>query len=149
MPLTDLTYQVICSHSISKVETELVIMIPISEQEELAIDKGLLITTRNGFKFAIDKSTVICYGEIDFHDNSDDFDVIQGMNWLDHLGALGICVPSDYNYEEHCCYSPNKSYRYYDTTNPAVVAQYMHARLGKPQRCCIFKEKRNGLHKVA
>jgi hypothetical protein len=25
----------------------------------------------------------------------------------------------------------------------------MHARLGKPQRCCIFKEKRNGIHRVA
>ena len=62
MPLTDLTYQVICSHSINKIETERIIMIPISEQEELAIDKGLLVTTRDGFKFAIDKSTVICYG---------------------------------------------------------------------------------------
>ena len=149
MPLTDLQYQVICSRSISKVETELIIMIPISEKEEAALDKGLLVTKRDGFQFTIDKSTVICYGEIDFHDSSDDFDVIQGMNWLDHLGLLGIGVPSDYNYEEHCCYSPIKSYRYYDTTNPAVVAQYMHARLGKPQRCCIFKEKRNGVHRVA
>ena len=149
MPLTDLTYQVICSRSISKVETELVIMIPISEKEEAALDKGLLVTKRDGFQFTIDKSTVICYGEIDFHDSSDDFDVIQGMNWLDHLGALGVCVPSDYSYEEHCCYSPIKSYRFYDTTNPAVVAQYIHARLGKPQRCCIFKEKRNGIHRVA
>lgn len=149
MPLTDLTYQVICSRSISKVETELIIMIPISEKEELALDKGLLVTNRDGFQFTIDKSTVICYGEIDFHDGSDDFNVIQDMNWLDHLGALGICVPSDYVYEEHCCYSPIKSYRYYDTTNPAVVAQYMHARLGKPQRCCIFKEKRNGVYRVA
>ena len=45
MPLTDLTYQVICSRSISKLETELVIMIPISEKEELALDKGLLVTS--------------------------------------------------------------------------------------------------------
>ena len=141
MPLTDLQYQVICSRSISKVETELIIMIPISEKEELTLDKGILIAKRNDFTFTIDKSTVICYGEIDLHDGSDDFEVIQGMNWLDHLGALGICVPSDYSYEEHCCYSPIKSYRYYDTTNPAVVTQYIHGRLGKPQRCCIFKEK--------
>ena len=149
MPLTDLKYQVICSRSISKAELELIVMIPISEKEEAALDKGLLVTKRDGFIFTIDKSTVICYGEIDFHDGSDDFEVIQGINWLDHLGALGICVPSDYVYEEHCCYSPNKSYRYYDTTNPAVVAQYIHARLGKPQRCCIFKEKRNGINRVA
>ena len=76
MPLTDLHYQVICSRSISKVETELIIMIPISEKEEAALDKGLLVTKRDGFQFTIDKSTVICYGEIDFHDSSDDFNVI-------------------------------------------------------------------------
>ena len=119
-------------------------MIPISEKEELALDNGLLVTTRNGFTFSIDKSTVICYGEIDFHDNSDDYNAIQCMNWLDHLGVLGICVPSNYDYDKHCCYSPNKFCKFYDTTNPAIVAQYIHARLGKPQRCCIFREKRNG-----
>lgn len=119
-------------------------MIPISEKEEKLLDNGFLRTVRNGFSFGIDKRNVICYGEIDFRDGSDDFEVIQGMNWLDHIMGLGICVPSDYNYEEHCCYSPTKRYRYYDTSNPAIVAQYFHGRLGKPQRCCIFKEKRNG-----
>lgn len=148
MPLTDMKYQVICSRFISKIESEQIIMIPISEKEELDLDKGLLVTTRNGFGFTINKSNVICYGEIDLHDDSDDFKVIQGMSWLDHLYDLGICVPSDYNYEEHCCYSPTHKYRYYDTTNPAIVAQYIHARLGKPQRCCIFKEKRNGIRRV-
>lgn len=149
MPLTDLKYQVICSRSISKIESEFIIMIPISEKEETALDKGFLVTKRDGFMFTIDKSNVICYGEIDFNDSSDDFKVIQGMNWLDHLGSLGLCVPSDYVYEEHCCYSPIKSCRYYDTTNPAVVAQYIHAKLGKPQRCCIFKERRNGINRIA
>ena len=148
MPVTDLTYQVICSHSISKLEVELIIMISISEKEELALDKGLLVTKRDNLVFTIDKSNVICYGEIDFHDNSEDFDVIQGMNWLDYLSSVGLSVPSDYNYEEHCCYSPTKRCRYYDTTNPAVIAQYIHARLGKPQRCCIFKERRNGINRV-
>lgn len=148
MPLTDMKYQVICSRFISKIESEQIIMIPISEKEELDLDKGLLVTTRDSFIFTINKSNVICYGEIDLHDGSDDFKVIQGMNWLDHLYNLGICVPSDYNYVEHCCYSPIHKYRYYDTTNPAIVAQYIHARLGKPQRCCIFKEKRNGIKRV-
>ena len=148
MPLTDMTYQVICSRSINKLESELIIMIPISEKEELAIDNGFLQTTRDGFTFSIDKSTVICYGEIDFSTNSDDFDVIQDMNWLDHLDSIGIPVPADYDYKEHCCYSPNKFYRYYDTTNPAVITQYIHGRLGKPERCCIFKEKRYGVRRV-
>ena len=149
MPITDLEYQVICSHSTTKNESEQIIMIPISEEEELALDDGLLVAHRNGFTFCIEKTNVICYGEIDFRDGSEDFEVIQGMNWLDHVQGLGVCVPSDYDYEEHCCYSPLKSYRYYDTSNPAVAAQYMHARLGKPQRCCIFREKRNANGRVA
>lgn len=148
MPITDLTYQVICSHSSISNEVEQIIMIPISEKEELALDNGILHTVRNGFTFTIESKDVICYGEIDFHDNSDDFDVIQGMNWLNWIQGLGICVPSDYSYEEHCCYSPIKSCRYYDTSNPAVVAQYNHAVLGKPKRVCIFKEKHYGARKV-
>lgn len=123
-------------------------MIPISEKEELALDKGLLHTTRNGFTFTIESKDVICYGEIDFHDGSDDFEVIQGMNWLNWVCGLGVCVPSDYDYEEHCCYSPNKSYRFYDSSNPAVVAQYFHGRLGKPKRVCIFKEKHYGTRRA-
>lgn len=124
-------------------------MIPITEKEELALDNGFLQTVRNGFTFNINNnkkySDIIAYGEIDLHNGSDDFEVIQNMNFLDHLGALGICIPSDFNYDENCCYSPIKHYRYYDTTNPAKVAQYYHARLGKPKRCCIFKERIYGI----
>ena len=65
---------------------------------------------------------------------------IANMNWLDHLGLQGVTVPSDYDYEEHCCYPPGKYIRFYDTTNPAVVARYAHACLGKPKRCCIFRQ---------
>lgn len=145
MLITDLGYQVICSRSLTNNEKELIIMIPISEKEELALDNGFLQTVRGGHTFNInnnkEQSDIIAYGEIDFHDDSDDFDVIQGMNWLSHLSYRGICVPSDYNYDEHCCYSPNNKARYYDTTNPAIVAQYVHGVLGKPKLCCIFKEK--------
>ena len=149
MPITNLDYQVMCSRFLTRGELELIIMIPISEKEETELDSGSLITVRNGFGFSIDKTNVICYGEIDFNTNSDDYNVIEGMNWLDHITLLGIGVPSDYDYKTHCCYSPIKVVRHYDTNNPAVVAQYTHARLGKPQRCCIFKEKRNGIHRVA
>lgn len=144
MPITNMEYQILCSRSTNNKERELIIMIPISDKEELALDNGLLVTHKSDVTFNIDKHNIIAYGEIDFSDNSDDFNVIQGMRWLDHLDGLGIIVPSEYNYEEHCCYSPIKSYRYYDTTNPAVVAQYFHGILGKPKRCCIFKEKRYG-----
>ena len=144
MPLTDLTYQVMCSHSINKVEKELVIIIPITEKEEEHLDKGSLRTVKSGITFNIESSDIICYGQIDFSNKSDDYAILEEMRWLDYLGAKGLCIPSDYNYNEHCCYSPISRCRYTETFNPAKVSQYFHARLNKPQRCCIFKERRYG-----
>lgn len=137
MPLTPLTYQVICSHSLTNNEDEQIIIIPISEKEEAELDEGALHTKRDNFSFDIEGSNIICYGEIDFHSNSEDFKVLQNIT----IQGLKAYVPADYNYDEHCCYSPRKSYRYHDTFDFAKLAQYFHARLNKPQRCCIFKER--------
>ena len=148
MPITDLDYQVICSHSISKIERELIIITPISEKEEANLDSlsndNFITITRGNQDYTIENRNVIAYGQIDFHQGSDDFNALENMTWLNYLTTRGICIPSDYNYDEHCCYTPTNMYRYYDSTNPAYVAQYYHARLGKPERCLIFKEKRYG-----
>lgn len=115
-------------------------MIPLTDEEEKALDKGHLHCIKGNQTFDITANNIICYGEIDFSDCSDDMYTIADMNWLSHLVEHGVDVPSQYNYEEHCCWTPNKMYRTYDTTNPAVVAQYIHGMLGKPKSCCIFKE---------
>lgn len=115
-------------------------MISITEEDEKNLDKGSLHAIRGDKEFFILSNNVICYGEIDFSNYSEDLDVISNMDWLDHLTLRGVIVPSDYNYEEHCCYPPGKYIRYYDTTNPAIVTKYAHACLGKPERCCIFKQ---------
>ena len=141
MPVTTLGYQSICYHFIDKRECESIVMIPITESEEKQLDDGFLQTKKGDQQFTIDRKDIICYGEIDFHTNSDDYSTIENMKWLDYLGFQGLCLPSDYNYEEHACYPPNNRLRYYETFNPAVVAQYKHAYLGKPKRCCIFKQK--------
>lgn len=132
-------YYVMTSHSSSNKDKKSIIMIPISEAEELELDNGALHVVRDNIEFSILSKDIICYGEIDFSNDSEDMDTIANMNWLDHLILQGVIVPSDYNYEEHCCYPPGKYIRYYDTTNPATVARYVHGCLGKPQRCCIFK----------
>lgn len=142
-------YQIISSHSINKMEVENIIMIPITEKEEQQLDNtGVLHWRRNEFSFVITAESKPIYGAIDFHTNSDDYYIIEEMNWFSHLVSLGVCVPSDYNYEEHCCYSPIKYSRYYDTVNPAVVAQYKHGTLGKPERCCIFKLKTHATKRI-
>ena len=144
MPVTTIGYQVITSHFINSHETELIIMISLSEKEEKCLDAGFLKCQKDNQTFTITKDNIICYGPIDFHTDSDDFYVIEDMKWLEHLTARGICVPANYDYDEHCAYSDIKTYKYYDTTNPAIVAQYIHGILGKPSSCCIFKEKIHG-----
>jgi hypothetical protein len=134
--------QVISCRSISKTEKEIILIAAITEEQEKQLDKGFLKYEDDDCIFKIDSSCKPIYGPIDFHTGSDDYCVLETMNWLDHLTGVGVIIPSDYNYEEHCCYSPLKKARFYDTTNPAKVAQYKHACLGKPERVCIFRVKR-------
>lgn len=149
MPTTTIGYQVITSRSINSQEIEVIVMISLTEDEEKLLDNdGFLKCEKGGQIFIINKNNIICYGPIDFTTNSDDYCVIQDMKFLDHLMAQGICVPSNYDYKEHCSYSDLRKARYYDSTNPAVVTQYIHGRLGKPHSCCIFKEKINGKRKI-
>ena len=132
-------YYIMSSRSSNSKGKESIIMIPITEDDEQKLDKGSLRVIIDGKEFFVFPNNIICYGEIDFSNDSEDMNTISNMNWLDHLFLRGVTVPSDYNYEEHCCYPPGKYIRYYDTTNPSIVAKYAHACLGKPQRCCIFK----------
>ena len=143
MPTTDLEYAVICSHSINKIEKEVITMIAITDKEEKNLDSGLLICDKGNQHFCIHSDEIICYGEIDFNTASDDYYSLENMKWLDYLDYKGISIPADYDYEEHACYPPSNFIRYTETFNPAVLAQYLHGRLGKPQRVCIFKEKIN------
>lgn len=133
-------YQIITSRSLTKNEIEVIYMIPITESEEKKLDDGSLYWKRGDYEFAIDKRDILCYGPIDFHTNSDDYHVIENMKFLDHLTLRGFSIPSNYDYENHCCYSERKRYRYYDTVNPAKVTQFIHGSLGRPERCCIFKK---------
>ena len=148
MPILNTGYNVICSHSIGKYDSEVIVMIAITEKEETALDNGFLQTTKDNQTFTIynnkEQSDVICYGMLDLSTNSDDYNVIEGMNFLDHCTGLGISVPANYNYKKHCCYSHNHKYMTYDTTNPAVLIQWKHGLIGKPERVCIFKEKHYG-----
>lgn len=149
MPITQMGYQTICSHSSSKNEIESIVIISIDEKEEDKLDKGFLQCTRDNQVFTIHQNEIVCYGEIDFSTGSDDYNVIEDMNWLDYLGVKGISIPSDYNYEDHCCYpSEGNRCRYTETFNPAVLTQYLHGKLGKPKRVCIFKTKTYGYRRT-
>ena len=84
MLITPIGYQVISSHFINKLEKELIVIIPITEQEEHRLDNGFLKVRKGNVEFNIYANQIICYGEIDLSTNSDDFNVIENMNFLDH-----------------------------------------------------------------
>lgn len=130
--------QTMHSHFINKNVIEHIVIIPITEKQEQKLDAGMAYITINNENKVIYSSDVVCYGEIDFSTGSDDFLTIKGMNWLDDLVTHGAYIPANFNYENNNCDAP---YRLEETFNPAKVAQYYHAKLGKPERCCIFKLK--------
>ena len=140
LPVREDYYSLVSKKTVSK-QNESVVMTYITEAEEKAIDKGKTITLKRGnLKFTIQPSNIYCYGEIDFNNDSEDMDVISTFNWLDHLITRGVCVPSNYDYNKHECISINKRPMWYDTTKCELYAKYVHACLGKPKRCLIFRD---------
>lgn len=134
-------YQTIICHTRNGKKYDTVMMTYLSEDEEISLDKGeILEVTRGKHHFTIGDNNVYCYGVIDFTKGSSDMQAIEyEMNWLNYLHAVGIHIPSDYDFENHVCRSPFRYYRYTETWSPSQLAQYKYACLGKPERCVIFK----------
>lgn len=139
MPV-DNTYRVISfrdNHSYK----ELFIMTGINEDEYNKLKKSITLTLiRGNFTFTIPSDDVLCYGEIDFHEGSDDCKELDTFNWLEHLGIKGVCIPSRYNYDKHECSTDRKSYLYTETWRNSHLCRYLHGCLGKPQFTLIFRE---------
>lgn len=143
-------YQIIVSRIIDLHTKHCVIMAPITEEQELEIDNAESICIKNNnVAFSIMPNKVIFYGEIDFTAGSEDMDTLSEVNWLSDFIERGICVPSDYNFDEHCCNSPLPLYRYTQTFRPEVLTKYKYACLGKPQRIVIFNHNIHGTYRSA
>ena len=139
MPI-DATYKVIAVKP-AVVNKELFIITGISELEckKLKALNNLNIV-RGNCKFHITPDDVLCYGDIDFHEGSDDCKELDTFNWLEHLGAKGVGIPSRYNYDRHECSSPMNKYLITETFRNSTLCRYLHGCLGKPQFTLIFRE---------
>ena len=113
-----------------------IIMAPITEKEEALLDEGnAFIIHRCDFPFNLSSDNVLAYGEVDFHNGSDDYE---------NIGSLipyrdRVHLPLHYDYDTHTCKTKLKRYQTYETDNIGAMAQYAHGRLGKPKRVVIFK----------
>ena len=139
MPI-DPTYKVISTRKTGNTK-ELFIMTGINELECKKL-KNLndLNIVRGDSKFHITPDDVICYGNIDFYEGSEDCNQLDTFNWLDNLGVKGIPIPSRYNYDKHECASPNKFYLSTETFRISTLCRYLHGCLGKPEFTLIFRE---------
>ena len=141
MPV-DPTYKII-SVKKNPASKELFIITGITSEEHnrLKNSKDLRIERGNA-KFYIDPDDVLCYGEIDFNEGSDDCKELDTFNWLEHLDAKGVSIPSRYNYSNHECSTDRKYILWTETWKNSTLCRYLHGCLGKPQFTLIFREVR-------
>lgn len=139
MPI-DPTYKVI-SVKKSLMSKEIFIITGISEQDvaKLKSSNGLVLK-RGKCTFEISPDDVLCFGDIDFHEGSDDCKELDTFNWLDSLYIQGVPIPSRYNYEKHECYTNKVGYLWTETFRNSVLCRYYHGCLGKPEFTLIFRE---------
>lgn len=140
MPITK-NYRILTYDNRNKVKREITVMTYISEEEESHIDKGeTLLLTRGDRHLTVEVRRVYCYGEVDFSTGSDDFNQIDTFSFLDYLtGFTGLPIYANYDYKTHTCRIPEHKLYWAETWSPAIVAQYAHGCLGKPQRIVLFK----------
>lgn len=133
--------RIINTHKFDKYHKEVFMIVGITEKEYNSLKHGDDITIKRGEeKFDIVSDNVLCFGEIDFREGSDDCKELDTFDWLDNLSAKGICIPSRYNYNRHECVSPTKKYLWTETFRNSTLCRYLHGCIGKPQFTLIFRE---------
>ena len=117
-----------------------VIMVPITEEEEIRLDKRESFGKEVGGRiFPLGPTNVKYYGEINFHTGSGDYATLEDSKLFFSMEFQGAIVPANYDYEQHICYSDYKKPKWYDTVNAALICQYGHGVLGKPKRVAIIE----------
>ena len=113
-----------------------VLMVPITYFQESQLDRGFTIKYKSkDFTFEIGKHNLVCYGEVDFHTNSEDYENIRELINFNDI----VHLPANYDYDTHTCKTDVNMYKTYESTDVAAMTQYAHGRLGKPERVAIFK----------
>lgn len=139
MPI-DPTYKII-STKVNPVNKELFIITGINEKEYNNLKQNNdIILKRGNAEFNITPDDIFCFGDIDFHEGSDDCKELDTFNWLEQLVAKGITIPAHYNYNKHECTTNKIFYLITETFRNSVICRYLHGCLGKPKYTLIFRE---------
>jgi len=134
------SYKVISSNK-SRTGSKSIIMTGISEKDIDKIEHSKsIILRRDNSEFNISPNDVICYGDIDFKEGSEDCETLDSFDWLDTLGVKGISIPARYNYDKHECTTDRNILLWTETFKISTLCRYLHGCLGKPKFVIIFTE---------
>lgn len=120
-----------------------IIMIPITEKEENNIDNitdNVLEFHRGNRTFSVRMHNIYCYGEVNLEDK-ETCNKISNFNFLNYLGATGVHIYSNYDYNTHTCKTPKKYLLYTETWNPLDLVKFAHGTLNKPKRILLFYQQ--------
>lgn len=152
MPISP-NYRILCSNSSgdkTPTQKRYTVMTYINEEEEKEIDglgNKFIKLERGDIVFSINHNKIYCYGEINLYDK-ETINEINKFRFLDFLsGFSGIPIYSNYNYDNHCCYSPRKYLLKTETWTPIDLVKYAHGCLNKPNRIILFDYVPNTIQK--
>lgn len=139
MPISK-DYQTVICHTDkvgNKIKSQTrILMTWIDDKEEALLDKGKAISiSRGGITFDLDRDNIFSYGEVDFHDGTEDYDALNELIPFEDV----VHIPLNYDYDTHTCKTTTKMYQTRETNDIGAMAQYAHGRLGKPDKVVIFR----------
>lgn len=136
------TYHILCSNKEKRPYIQ-TIMIAITDEEEKGLDTlkdKTIYFERENRVFEVTTNMILCYGDVDFNNGSNDLKIIDTFKFLNHLGWVGVHIRSGYDYETHSCSFPGKTVLWTETWSPSLLAQIAHGYLGKPDKILLFNQ---------
>lgn len=117
-----------------------VVMIPITEEQEKEIDDNGYIDINN---LRVAANNIYCYGSIDIN-NKEDADYIKKFDLIGKSDDDNY-IHSRYDYEKGIVKFDGKIAKTYPTSNVIEWFKYNHLLIGKPERILIYKCKTHDL----
>lgn len=117
-----------------------VVMIPITEEQEKEIDDNSYIDINN---LRIAANSIYCYGNIDIT-NNDDLKSIEKFDLI-NKGDDDNYIHSNYDYEKGEVKYEGKIPKTYPINDAVEWFKYNHLLIGKPERILIYKCKMHDL----
>lgn len=118
----------------------LVVMHPITEQEEKDIDKAEKLTGAIYYKKAdgkiVEAKNIYLYGEVDFT-NKDDIELIKKFNLIDEEGAF---IKTNFDFTNGNFTTIDKKSMDSITYNSLLWFKYCYYLIGKPTRIIVYKD---------